>query len=142
LPCPFGYSKRFSIIITTCHPSSFRPSLLALAPTVPAHIFPLTLTPEQLYRIPLSHPLSVDPCCPRERLFICEAASTICHSFWLPHSLVVSNSHYIPADSDSFSSLFISDLSLHSVAVVIGFHLHCGSPDPAPYRPRSTNFGG
>lgn len=79
-----------------------------LAPTVPAHIFPVTLTPEQLYlvRIPLSHPLSVDPCCPLERLFIREAASTICHSFWLPHSLVVSNSHNIPAGSDSFSSLF------------------------------------
>lgn len=37
---------------------------------------------------------------------------------------------------------FLSVLSLHSVAVVIGFHLHCGSPDPAPYQPRSTNFGG
>jgi hypothetical protein len=39
-----------------------KPSRSALVLAAPAHIF--SLTPEQLHRIPLSHPLSVDPCSP------------------------------------------------------------------------------
>jgi hypothetical protein len=50
------------LAIISSHPTLLKPSRLALVLATPAHIFPLT--PEQLHRIPLSHPLSVDPCSP------------------------------------------------------------------------------
>lgn len=127
-PCLSRYPRCFTIIITNCCPYVSRIYLLA----VPAHIFPLT--PEQLYRIPLSYPLSLTPA---PRLFIRDQLQRSVILFGCLILYFLSQffllTIYIPPYSDIFSSA-PSRCCLHTLPHPLYFSLplfysDSGNPD-------------